>query len=69
MLYNTFTKKELDVHHPSLEAVSDLKLHDLSRLEVDFLYGARMRGRPARHCKEQPYTQDCRRWKADSNDE
>ena len=37
-----YSKEELDVHYPSLEAPDDLELNDLSRLEDDLLYNAGM---------------------------
>ena len=42
MPHNTYSKKELDVEYPSLEAVDDLPLEDLTRLEDDQLYSAGM---------------------------
>ena len=37
-----YSKEDLDVHYPSLEAPDDLELNDLSRLEDDLLYNAGM---------------------------
>ena len=42
MPHNTYSKKELDVEYPCLEAVDDLPLEDLTRLEDDQLYSAGM---------------------------
>ena len=42
MPHKTYSKKELDVEYPSLEAVDDLPLEDLTRLEDDHLYSAGM---------------------------
>ena len=36
-------REELELAYPSLEAVEELELNDLTRLEDDFLYGAGMK--------------------------
>ena len=43
MPHNELDNKELDLAYPSLEAVEELKLDDLTRLEDDLLYGVGMK--------------------------
>ena len=43
MPHNTFSKEELDIEYQSLEAVDDLALDDLTRLEDDQMYSAGMK--------------------------
>ena len=43
MPHNVLSRADLDREYPSLEAVNDLELDDLTRLEDDQLYAAGMR--------------------------
>ena len=42
MPHNEFEPRELDMLYPSLEAVADLRLYDVSRLEDEGFYSAGM---------------------------
>ena len=43
MPHTEMGNEELDLTYPSLEAVDELELHDLTRLEDELLYGAGMK--------------------------